>query len=580
MKPFLTCMIILSMSISAIAGNVSAQSIPDSIEAKIDSLFIGYNNNMSPGCAVGIVMGDSLIFARGYGLANLEYGILITPETIFHLASVSKQFTAYCIVLLANEGKLKLDDNIRKYLLWFPNMHNRITIRNILNHTSGIRDQWQLMAIAGTRLEDLITQEHIIKVLNEQKTLNFRPGERYSYSNSGYTMAAEIIGTVTRRSLRQYSDSAIFKPLGMDNTFYHDDYQEIIRNRSYSYSRVDSSNFINNILNYANVGATNLYSNVRDMSKWIMNFYNPRAGNQRTIDQLTRRGKLNDSTELDYGLGIELETYKGWRQFSHSGADAGYRSNISVFPDLKMGFIVLSNVADSDPVGKTQAIADLFINDTTMTNQSLMKETMDSSQAILKDTLSIQKFLGHYMSDDGMPVSLKLKNKKLYYQLYNETKLLVNDSSSTFSVYGSPEIKFVLGMQQADTTIDILYSNLYFHLTKYNRNRKLDNRFLKLYTGSYYCQELDTRYDIVLKDNQLWLTHSKYNRTRLILINDDLLSNDFWWMHKLNVMRNHTGMITGFEVNCGRINHLQFIRMDTTGSRLGSNFKQKQKTLF
>jgi len=493
---------------------------------------------------------------------------------------VSKQFTAYCLVLLANQGKLKLEDDVRKYLLWFPNMQSKITIHNILNHTSGIRDQWQLLAIAGTRLEDLITQEHIIKMLNEQRTLNFKPGEQYSYSNSGYTMAAEIIGTVTKHTLRQYSDSVIFRPLGMHNTFFHDDFQEIIRNRSYSYSNLGNNSYINSILNYANVGATSLYSNVMDMSKWIMNFYDPRAGNQRDIDLLTRRSRLNDSTELNYGLGIELMPYKGWRQFSHSGADAGYRSNISVFPDLKMGFIVLSNVADSDPVGKTQAIADLFINDTTMTNQTLMKETMDSSQAILKDTLSIQKFLGHYMSDDGMPVSLKLKNKKLYYQLYNETKLLVNDSSSTFSVYGSPEIKFVLGMQQADTTVDILYSNLYFHLTKYNRNRKLDNRFLKLYTGSYYCQELDTRYDIVLKDNQLWLTHSKYNRTRLILINDDLLSNDFWWMHKLNVMRNHTGMITGFEVNCGRINHLQFIRMDTTGSRLGSNFKQKQKTLF
>lgn len=579
MKAVITSILVLVFKLSVFAGSKPAQYLPDSIINKIDSLFAVYENNYSPGCAVGIVMGDSLVYAKGYGMANLEYGIPITPETIFHMASVSKQFTAYCLVLLANQGKLKLEDDVRKYLLWFPNMQSKITIHNILNHTSGIRDQWQLLAIAGTRLEDLITQEHIIKMLNEQRTLNFKPGEQYSYSNSGYTMAAEIIGTVTKHTLRQYSDSVIFRPLGMHNTFFHDDFQEIIRNRSYSYSNLGNNKYINVILNYANVGATSLYSNVMDLSKWIMNFYDPRAGNQRDIDLLTRRSRLNDSTELNYGLGIELMPYKGWRQFSHSGADAGYRSNISVFPDLKMGFIVLSNVADSDPTGKTNAIADMFISDTTLKNRSLKQEPLDSTRAILKDTLSIRKYLGNYMSEAGLPVSLKLKDKMLYYQLYEDSKLLVRDSSNTFLIYETPDIRFVLGMQQADTTIDIFSLKTYNHLTKYNLNRKLDNKFLKLYTGSYYSHELDTRYNIVLKDNQLWLTHSKYNRTRLFLINDDQLINDFWWMQNLRVLRNDKGIITGFEVNCGRINHLQFLKMDPTGSGLQKKFKHRQKAL-
>jgi hypothetical protein len=315
------------------------------------------------------------------------------------------------------------------------------------------------------------------------------------------------------------------------------------------------------------------------MSKWIMNFFDPRAGTQRDIDLLTRRSKLNDGTELNYGLGIDLDPYKGWRQFSHSGADAGYRSNISVFPDLKMGFIILSNVADSDPTGKTYALADMFISDTTLKNQSMKQESPDSTKAILQDTLSIRKFLGNYMSEAGLPVSLKLKDKKLYYQLYNDTKLLVKDSSNSFSIYESPEIRFVLGLQQADTTLDILSLNAYNHLTKYNINRKLENRFLKVYTGSYYSQELDTRYNIVLKDNQLWLTHSKYNRTRLFLINENQMINDFWWMRHLTVMRNDKGRITGFEVNCGRVNHLQFLKMDPPGSRSENKFRSRQKAL-
>lgn len=153
----------------------NAQNLPDSITQKIDKLFSQWNNPLTPGCAIGIVRNDSLLYAKGYGMANLEYGIPITKETIFHMASVSKQFAAYSIVLLASQGKLKLEDDVRKHLPWFPDLKEKITIRHLLNHTSGIRDQWQLLAISGTRLDDVITQEHIVKILSQQKALNFKP---------------------------------------------------------------------------------------------------------------------------------------------------------------------------------------------------------------------------------------------------------------------------------------------------------------------------------------------------------------------------------------------------------------------
>src|SRR5689334_20559010 len=203
--------IFLSLLAFPFLNSTSAQSLPDSTIKKIDSLFAKWNNNYSPGCTVGIVRNDSLIFSKGYGMANLEYDIQNTPATIYHMASVSKQFTAYSIVLLAKQGKLQLDDDIHKYLSWFPDLKEKITIRNLLNHTSGIRDQWQLLAISGTRLDDVITQEHIIKILSKQEALNFKPGEQYSYSNSGFTMLAEIVRSATGQSLRQFTDSAIFK---------------------------------------------------------------------------------------------------------------------------------------------------------------------------------------------------------------------------------------------------------------------------------------------------------------------------------------------------------------------------------
>ena len=232
-------------------------------------------------------------------MANLEYAIPNTASTIYHMASVSKQFTGYAIVLLAAKGKLQLDDDVRNYLSWFPDLKEKITIRHLLNHTSGIRDQWQLLAISGTRLDDVITQEHIVKILSQQRALNFKPGEKYSYSNSGYTMLAEIVKSVTGQTLRAFTDSAIFKPLGMTSTHFHDNYNEIEKNRSYSYERIDSAHFSNSVLSYSNAGATSLFTNIPDLGKWVMNFYNHKVGTQKEIDQLTDERKAEQREGID-----------------------------------------------------------------------------------------------------------------------------------------------------------------------------------------------------------------------------------------------------------------------------------------
>lgn len=217
-----TQLIIISIIFFSI-NFLHSQSIPDSTKTKIDKLFAKWDTKDSPGCVIGIVRNDSLIYAKGFGMANLEYGIPNSPATIYHIASVSKQFTTYCIVLLARQGKLNLNDDVRKYLQWFPDLHEKITIQNLLTHTSGIRDQWQLLAISGTRLDDVITQEQIIKMLSKQEALNFKPNEKATYSNSGYTMLAEIVKSVSGQSLREFADSAIFQPLKMTNTYFHDD---------------------------------------------------------------------------------------------------------------------------------------------------------------------------------------------------------------------------------------------------------------------------------------------------------------------------------------------------------------------
>src|SRR5436190_3343498 len=557
-------LILFQISNFVIVAKTFAQSLRDSTITKMNKLFTEWDNRNSPGCAVAIVRNDSILFAKGYGMANLEYGIPIEPETIFHMASISKQFTAFAIVLLAKKGKLQLDDDIHKYLSWFPDLKEKITIRNLLNHTSGIRDQWQLLAISGTRLDDVITQDHIIKILGKQQALNFKPGEQYSYSNSGFTMLAEIVRSVTGQSLRQFTDSAIFKPLGMINTHFHDDYDEIVKNRSYSYSRIDSVHFANGILSYSNAGATSLFTNLNDMSKWIMNFYTHKVGDQKDIDRLTQKGKLNSGKELNYALGIASDTYNGWRQFSHGGADAGYRTYLTVFPDLKMGFAVFSNLGDFNPGGKVYDIVSLFITDTAKHNLVQAPKNIDSSKAVLKDTMAIKKFTGSYISDDGLQINFRLSDKKLYADAFGRTFLLTRGEKDSFSLFIDPGVKFLFsGHAAGDTTVFVAFSRDEKHLLKtYVPDTSQPDVLLRGYTGNYYCPELDCKYGIALKDHHLVLSNSKYNDTRLTLVGSDHLVNDFWWMNHLLIIRNSKKEITGFEVNNGRIMHLRFNKVE------------------
>lgn len=553
----------LILSFFFITVRTHAQLLPDSTAKKIDRLFKKWDNQNSPGCAIGIIRNDSLIYAKGYGMANLEYGTPITPETIFHIASVSKQFTAFSIVLLAEQGKLNLNDDIRKFLPWFPDLKVKITIRNLLNHTSGIRDQYNLLAISGIRLEDVITQEQIIKLLKRQKTLDFIPGEQFNYSNSGFLLAAEIVKAVTGQTLRQFTDSAIFRPLGMTNTHFHDDYSEIVQGRSYSYERKDSLHFANSILNYSQVGATGLFTNINDMSKWVMNFYEFRVGDQNAIEQLTQKGKLNNGKETSYALGIGVETDKGWKIYAHDGSDAGYRTVIAVFPDLKMGFLVFGNLGEIIPGRLAIEMADLLVKDISEKNTNEIPEGMDSSNAALKDTARYKSYMGDYISDNGSQCSFKMDRQKIYWKSDGSSTLLIKGIKDTFVEARNPETKFVFKTTgRGDRLVSTYSHGNEQQFIKFVRNDNQSDKQLQPYTGIYYCPELDCKYGISLNDHHLLLTHIKYQDTRLTLLGKDDLLNELWWIKHLRILRNDKSEIIGFEVNNDRIRHLKFNKIE------------------
>jgi len=548
------------------SGTVCAQCLPDSLVRKIDSICSKWNQPASPGCAVGIVRSDSLVFAKGYGMADLEFGIPITDSTIFHMASVSKQFTAFSIVLLERAGKLRLDDDVRKYLPWFPDLGTRITIRNLLNHTSGIREQGTLLAIQGTRIHDVITQHQIVKVLQQQRALNFPVGTEFGYSNSNFTLAAEIVKAVSGQSLRQFTDSAIFVPLGMLHTHFHDDYTEIVKNRAYSYSLKDSAHYANSILSFSYVGPTSLFTNVDDMAKWLSNFYLHKVGDQADIDTLTRKGRLIDGKELElgYALGIGTGDHNGWREFSHGGADAGYRTFVAVYPDARMGVIAFGNSEDFDPNGVVAKITDLFLKDRSANNKPAAQMSKDTAVAVLaaSDIAVLNPYLGSYVSTNGIAFDLAVRNGKLYYVEQDGPQLLTKDSTGRYVMFYERDIQFTLEPLGKDTGIYAKAPGEEFRFVKYTPVSEKDERVLQAYVGNYYCPELGCSYGIAIKDHHLVLTSNKYDDARLRLAGPDHLLNDNWWMNHLTIQWNAAREVVGFEVDSERVAHLVFKKMN------------------
>lgn len=335
----------------------------ETLEVKVDHLFAKWNRSNSPGAALAIVKDGEIIYKQGYGTANLEYDIPITTTTIFDIASVSKQFAGFAIATLSYEGKLSLDDDIRTYLPDVPDFGNTITIRHLLHHTSGLRDWVQSLVIAGDLMDDVISFKHILKMARHQKALNFEPGAEFLYSNTGYNLLAEIVERVTGDTFREWTDTYIFKPLGMTNSHFHDDYEMILKNRAYSYQAIENGEFKHAVNNTTALGSSSLYSTVEDLAKWILNFDNTCIGEQTVIEQMHERGVLNNGEQINYAFGLNIGEYRGLKTVGHSGSWRGFRSHLMRFPDQKFGVVILCNLDTFNPLGLAEKVADIYLAD-------------------------------------------------------------------------------------------------------------------------------------------------------------------------------------------------------------------------
>ena len=322
---------------------------PPSLEARVDGVFSRWDTTNSPGCAVSAVKDGEVVYAQGYGMANLDHDVPIRTDTVFHVASVSKEFTAASIALLVLEGQLSLDDPVQQHLPWVADFGHTITIRNLVHHTSGMRDQWSLLGMSGWRYaQDRITNDDVTYLIKQQRDLNFTPGERFLYSNTGYTLMALIVEQVSGQSLRAFTTERIFKPLGMARTHFRDDFSEIVKDQAFGYRWDNAKNaFHTSVTNFDTVGATSLLTTVGDMARWDGNFIDPVVGGHSFLDLMHQRGTLNSGEEQDYAFGLEHGTYRGLRTVGHSGGDAGYRAHFVRFPDQGYSFVTLCNLAQT-----------------------------------------------------------------------------------------------------------------------------------------------------------------------------------------------------------------------------------------
>lgn len=343
----------------AAAAPLSAQA---DLGTRVDAVFAEFDRPDSPGCAVGVVRDGELVYARGYGMANLARREPITPGTVFYLASVSKQFTAASAALLALEGQLALDNDVRRHVPELPDYGRAITVRHLIHHTSGLRDYLELMGMAVMSLDEPRAPADILALVARQEDLNFPPGERYLYSNTGYFLIPRIVARVTGRGFRAWTDTHLFGPLGMARSHFHDDWRHDVPQRALAYAGADTGGFrLDYLPHFDQVGSGGVLSTVEDLARWVANYERPRLGGTRFIELMHTRGVLADGDTLDYAFGLRLGDYKGLRIVEHGGSMMGFRTHLLRFPDERLAVICLCNLADAEPGTRARRVADLHL---------------------------------------------------------------------------------------------------------------------------------------------------------------------------------------------------------------------------
>jgi CubicO group peptidase (beta-lactamase class C family) len=375
----------------------------DAANPAVDQVFAEYAKAGSPGCALGVFRDGKTIYAKGYGLANLEQNVPITPQTVFDIGSTSKQFTAASILLLEKQGKLSVNDDVRKYVSELPDYGHTITILNLLNHTSGLRDYLTLMSLAAINLDGVTTDDDALAIIARQKKLNFEPGSEYLYSNSGFFLLSVIVKRTSGKTLRDFAQENIFTPLAMTHTQYRDDHTALIPNRALAYDRKENGPYVLDVSYFEQTGDGAVHTTVADLQKWDENFYSAQVGGKEFLAEIQQQGRLAGGKSLDYAKGLAIGDYRGLHTVSHGGSWGGYRAQLLRFPEQHFSVACLCNTGGADTTRLARGVAEVFLSGQMKPAETAPEEKKAENKpadSLKLSAADLAAYAGDYWSDE------------------------------------------------------------------------------------------------------------------------------------------------------------------------------------
>jgi CubicO group peptidase (beta-lactamase class C family) len=552
----------IPISASAQEGGKDANSL----NAKVDAVFAQYDKADSPGCALGVIKDGKLLYARGYGMANLEHNIANGPKLVYDIGSTSKQFAAASILLLAQQGKISLDDDARKHIPEMPAYQKPITIRHLLHHTSGLRDYLTLFSLAGMNFDDTTTEKDALDIIVRQKGLNFTPGDEWLYSNSGYFLLSIIIKRASGKSFAEFAKESIFDPLGMKHTLILDNHKKIVPMRATGYSPNPRGGFQIEMSNFEQTGDGAVQTTVEDLSLWDQNFYEPKVGGKAFLEQMQAVGALNSGEKHDYASGLLIGEYKGLRRVSHGGAWAGYRAELARFPEQRFSVACLCNLGATNPSALAMKVADIYLAEPIKALELKKAKEIEPktggglSGAVAIDEAKLKENAGIYRSlTNGELRRITLRDGKLridaFTQLSSELKPI---SETQFDIAGQEgaviEFKSPSGKTQLHLSRNNRKPDTFEKVEAFEPSAERLNEFV----GSYYSEELNTTYKISVEQGRLFvIDRNGVKRPLAPTIRDSfaVISGP-----QFEFSRDGAGKVSGFAVHAGRIRNVRFSR--------------------
>ena len=534
---------------------------------RADQLMYTYSGDDVPGGVIGVIRDGQLIFSKAYGMADLTYGIPFTVATPSNIGSVSKQFTAMAILLLEQEGKLSLDDDVRKHIPELPDLGKVVKIKNLLNHTNGFREVFNLMPMTGWKGEDVLRREEVIEILKRQEELQAAPGEEFNYNNSAFIMLAGIVERISGQTFPGYMEEHVFAPLGMNSTMVRTDPTTIVPGASQGYTR-DSTGYTESGDLYAAYGAGGIYTTPGDFNKWMDNFSDPVVGGKDVVARLVTVDTLNSGDTMTYALGIGVNEFKGLMCYSHGGADIAHRAFAMYFPAINAGVVAMSNNA-SFPAGRiANTMAEAFFADELEIEEESgdeegeeTDETEESAELLVPESV-LQAYAGKYViAGMGMVLEYSVVEGKLLSSIEGQAdRLLIPLSQSEFK-YEGVEATIVFktdGQGKATAAVHSQGGQDYELEALPPYEPSLEE--LQAYTGSYFSKELDVFYHLELDDSTLVILIRNTPEIKLSVLKEDVYKGDVFFIGELAFVKDDAGTVTGFEASNGRTRGILFER--------------------